>query len=218
MYVFYGVWRENHLIKDIGAVCDYLIERFDATIVFIPMVIKERSRYYYKDLVADDELCERIINSMTNKGSAILLKEDYTPSELSGLLSKLQLIIAARLHTLLLGALGEVPVIAIEYAPKIKSFMTSINRFIYSININELSQKKLIEVIDQALKERDVKNSIGLRTNILRAEMNINEIEKMLGMTKKKCHRLYLLLPAILIISLLNYIYSGFQILTKKIF
>ena len=216
MYDFYGFWRDKLLIKDIGVMCDYLTERFDATIIFIPMVIKERTKYYHKNLEADDELCNRIINSMTNKGRVILLKEDYTPNEVIWILNQMQLVIAARLHALLLGALGEVPVIAIEYAPKIKSFMTSINRSNYSININELSQKKLKETIDQALKEKDVINSNRLKSNIVKAKMNANEIEKMIEIAIKKRFRLYLFLPATIIIALLNYLYSAVQIVLKK--
>lgn len=40
-----------------------------------------------------------------------------------GVLRETQLIIAAGLHALLLASTAKVPVVALEYAPKIKSFI-----------------------------------------------------------------------------------------------
>ena len=207
MYNFYGVWNNNILINNMADLCDHIIQKYNASIFFIPMVLKQRCKEYHTNLEADDELSDRIVRKMKNKKSTIVIKDDYAPEDILALLSEMELIIGARLHSLLLATRVGVPVIAIEYAPKIEAFMRSIKRSEYSLNINELCAEKLRRLSDKALKEKNVVGSVEIRKHIARAEMNKGEIEKMLVGTKRKYWRFCLFLPTFMILALLNYLY-----------
>ena len=208
MYSSYRIWTEDKLIKFIPRVCDYMIEKYKASVLFIPMVIKKRTKDYHKHLECDDELFEKIIEKMKNKSSAILIDEDCTSQDLMGVLSQMQLVIAARLHVLLLASAAKVPVVALEYAPKIKSFMKLINRSRFSIDIDKLSEKNLIDVIDRAMKEKDKGNLIQLKPYIERAEITGEKINEIIEAHERQYLRICLFLPIVGVVTLMNYIHS----------
>jgi polysaccharide pyruvyl transferase WcaK-like protein len=208
MYNFFGVWNENILIQHIADLGDYLIQEYNASIIFVPMVVKQRCQEYHTYLEADDELSDRIIRRMKNKHNTVVINTDHAPEDILGLLSKMELVIGTRLHSLVLATRVGVPVIAIEYAPKIEAFMRSINRSEYTLNINELYGQKLQDLCDRALKEKDVVESVEIKGHIAKAEINKREIERMLVGTRKKYWRSFLFLPSFVILALLNYSYS----------
>lgn len=215
MYHFYGVWNENILINHIANLCDYLVREYDASIIFIPMVLKQRCKEYHTNLEADDELSERIIRKMKNKHSTTVIKDDYAPEDILGLMSEMNLIIGARLHSLVLATRVGVPVIAIAYAPKIEAFMRSIDRSEFSLNVSELSENKLRDLCDKALEEKNGVKGVQIQRHVARAEINKREIEKILVGTHRKYWRFYLFLPAFVIVALLNYMYIWVHRLTN---
>ncbi|MDY7038161.1 MAG: polysaccharide pyruvyl transferase family protein [Thermodesulfobacteriota bacterium] len=208
MYSSYKIWTEDKLIIDMPTVCDYIIEKYNATLVFIPMVSKKRTRDYHRELKCDDELSRQIVEKMKNKGSAIVINADYPAEDLMGLLSEMQMVIAARLHVLLLASVAKVPVIALEYAPKIKSFMALMNRARYSLDMNKLTKTNLMNLIDKVMSERDKGNSTDLKRYVERAEVTGGKINEILKSTKRNYGRFYLFLPIVPLVTLLNYIHS----------
>ena len=218
MYSSYRIWTEDKLIIDMPTVCDSIIEKYNATLVFIPMVSSRRTRDYHRALRCDDELSNQIVQRMKHKGNTIVINGDYAPEDLMGLLSKMQMVIAARLHVLLLASVAKVPVIALEYAPKIGSFMALANRSRYSVDINKLTKTNLMNLIDEVMNERQKGNLTDLKNYIERAEVTGEKIKETLEGTRRKYWRFYLFWPIVPIVSLLNYIHSIAQRLYNHLY
>jgi len=205
MYSFYHSNRLSY--KVMAEVCDHIVEKYNAKITFFPMVTKERTKWYHKNLESDEETSQKVIDLMKNKNNAIIVKGEYTPEEIMGLLGQMDLVIAMRLHTLLLALNMGVPIVAINYAPKIESLVGSINQSEYCVSAESLHKDKLINLIDKQMKgnnEKPVSTDIQLLKQ--KSKANGDYIKDMLHQKKKNIWRFYtFLIPAIIVISLLNY-------------
>jgi len=93
---------------------DYIVERFGADVVFVPM---ER---------ADVREAHRVIGRMTLPERAHLLKYRYKPRQIIGLMEHFQLAVGMRLHFLIFAAITGTPLIALPYASKVYDFLTSL--------------------------------------------------------------------------------------------
>ncbi|HWC24987.1 MAG TPA: polysaccharide pyruvyl transferase family protein [Solirubrobacteraceae bacterium] len=94
---------------------DFMVDRFDAQVVFVPI---ERR---------DIREAHRVIGRMGLPERAWVLKRDYGPRELRGLMEHLQMAVGMRLHFLLFAATAGVPVAALPYATKVRDFLDSLD-------------------------------------------------------------------------------------------
>lgn len=102
-------WKNDKNTIDLfRKVARFLIEK-GYKVVFIPMKFPD-----------DKEISEEILKGLDN--SAYVIKNYYSPSEVSGILGKCNFIIGVRLHSLIFSAINEIPFIGVEYDPKIKAF------------------------------------------------------------------------------------------------
>jgi polysaccharide pyruvyl transferase WcaK-like protein len=98
------------LKRKIALICDYLVNRFDAQILFLPMDVAENPR--------DDLTCRAIFDLMEKKQDAFLLEPGLNPSEVSGLIKAMDLVISQRLHALILSCSMNTPMIGIPSTGK----------------------------------------------------------------------------------------------------
>ncbi|MEW9121220.1 MAG: polysaccharide pyruvyl transferase CsaB [Thermotaleaceae bacterium] len=101
--------RDDSVVKVLSSVCDYIMDR-NMNVVFLPM-------QFTKDLPLSEEICKK----MKNKG--YILKKPVNPKEMIGIIGKMDFLIGMRLHALIFAARMAVPMIGIEYDPKIKGFL-----------------------------------------------------------------------------------------------
>src|SRR5882672_6971063 len=92
---------------------DYMVDRFQAQIVFVPM---ERS-------VLDTQHSHAVIAKMLRAQSATVLKGEYTSGQLLGLMRHFDFVLGMRLHFLVFAALQKVPFVALPYAGKVSGFL-----------------------------------------------------------------------------------------------
>ncbi|ADD08064.1 polysaccharide pyruvyl transferase family protein [Candidatus Aciduliprofundum boonei] len=208
MYSYYSIWDENHIIKEFSKICDYLVDKYNAEIIFLPMVLKNRTLPYYENILSDDDIYMKIFKLVKYRGNIKIIKEDYNPKEFIEFLKQLDLVIAMRLHTLLLASLAGVPIIAISYAPKVSSFMHDLNLLDYTIPIFELRKRKLIDMIQKALNNKSSFTFPPFK-QIENAKLNTKILEKKLSQIKYKHFKRRTLAPllGIPIIIFLNYIF-----------
>jgi len=90
-----SVTRYKKAIKEIAILMDYLIENFQATIVFIPQCIEP---YENRD---DRVVAKEIHNLMANKHKVRLITKEYSPEELKGLTGEFGLFLGARVHSVI---------------------------------------------------------------------------------------------------------------------
>ncbi|XKH35673.1 polysaccharide pyruvyl transferase family protein [Azospirillum doebereinerae] len=93
---------------------DFIIERFGADVVFVPM---ER---------ADVREAHRVMGRMAVPERAHLLKYQYEPRRIIGLMRHLKMAVGMRLHFLIFAAITGTPLIALPYASKVFDFLTSL--------------------------------------------------------------------------------------------
>jgi len=138
--------------EKIAKVADFIIKKYDTNIIFIPS-------YKGKKLSArDDEFSKEIMNLIKNKDRVFLIKKDYSPEEIKGLLSIAEMIIGVPLHALILGGSANVPLIDINYASKGRAYMEQIGQQEYVMHVenpsDNLDLELLIKLIEKIWKNR----------------------------------------------------------------
>ena len=95
----------------LASAADFIVSRFDADVVFLPM---ERS---------DIRESHRVVAEMGLAERAFVLKKEYSPGELLGLMRLLDMAVGMRLHFILFAALSGVAVQALPYASKVDALL-----------------------------------------------------------------------------------------------
>ena len=96
---------------------DFMVDRFDADIVFVPM---ERS-------VLDSQHSHAVIAKMLRAQRARVLNGEYTSTQLLSLMGHFDFAVGMRLHFLVFAALRGVPFVALPYAGKVGGFLEDLN-------------------------------------------------------------------------------------------
>jgi polysaccharide pyruvyl transferase WcaK-like protein len=98
----------------LGHAADFVVDRLDSEIVFIPM--------------GHDEvrLAHAVIARMGSAHHAHVLTRRYRPAELLGLMEHLDMAIAMRLHVLMFAALAATPFVALPAAPEVAEFVRAL--------------------------------------------------------------------------------------------
>ncbi|NLW40859.1 MAG: polysaccharide pyruvyl transferase CsaB [Tissierellia bacterium] len=105
---------EENLILNTAKAIDYITEEYKVNVLLIPM-------HYPEDL----SICNSILEKVTNKNSYIISNQ-YSVEDIMGIIGKLEMIVAMRLHSLIYAAAQKVPMVGIVYDPKIVGFLKSI--------------------------------------------------------------------------------------------
>lgn len=100
-------------IKEIAKACDNLAKD-GKTIIFIPM-----------EFPKDTEVSKKIMNYMEEE--SFIIKGNYKPNEILGIVGQMDLILGMRLHILLFSAIKKIPMVGIVYDPKIEYYLDVLN-------------------------------------------------------------------------------------------
>ena len=139
--------KESRFKTTLAQVADALIDRLGARIVFIPM--------YFGGGTGDASICADVLALMRFPDEVYLLTERFTPQEMMTLLGEMDLVIGMRLHSLILAATMNVPVIGITYDPKIMGFVSSIGQDRYTTSIEELHVDQCLSLVERVWLHRD---------------------------------------------------------------
>ena len=100
---------EAHYHALLANTADYMVDRMNADLVFVPM---ERN-------VLDVQHSHKVIAQMAYAKRASVLKGEYTPGQIVSLVGHFDLVVGMRLHFLIFAALQAVPFVALPYAGKV---------------------------------------------------------------------------------------------------
>ncbi len=146
-------------IPEIARACDYVAEKYGLTPVLIPME-------YDRDL----PIARRIAEAMG--GKAIVIQNRYDVHTVIGILSRMKVTVAMRLHALVFGAGAGVPVIGIAYDHKVSGFMSYVGQELCT-PYESCCFEKLRELIDLSLNDEDT----AARVSEAARRMRENEAE-----------------------------------------
>lgn len=92
---------------------DYMVDRFDADVVFVP----------FERQVLDVQHCHAVVSQMLRPQRALVLKGEYTPGQMLTLVGHFAFAVGMRLHFLIFAAIAGVPFVALPYASKVMGFL-----------------------------------------------------------------------------------------------
>ncbi|MFW6142973.1 MAG: FAD-dependent oxidoreductase [Desulfovermiculus sp.] len=102
--------RYHGLLADAA---DFMIDRYNAHVVFIPM---ERS-------MRDMQHSHAVVSKMLRPQHATVLKGDYSPGQLLYIMNRFTFAVGMRLHFLIFAALQDIPFVALPYSAKVQGFL-----------------------------------------------------------------------------------------------
>lgn len=128
--------------KLLANAADFMIDRLDADIIFIPM---ERQ-------VLDMQHSHAVISQMLLPQRAWVLRGEYLPGQLMSLMNHFCLAVGMRLHFLIFAALQLVPFVALPYSAKVGGLLDDMRIPMPPIHL--VNAGRLISYIDQAWDHR----------------------------------------------------------------
>jgi polysaccharide pyruvyl transferase CsaB len=165
---------ENIYHQLLANAADFMVDRYGAEIVFVPM---ERG-------VLDMQHSHAVVASMLRPQRATVLKGEYTPGQLMALIGRFSFAVGMRLHFMIFSALQHVPFVALPYAAKVGGFLDQIG--IGAPPIELVNAGRLIAHIDRSWdRRRSLTRRIERALPALQASARHTH-ELMLGLLREK--------------------------------
>ncbi len=149
-------WRANDksIVQKIADFAGYVSKKYN----LIPLIIPMQDIYDKKISAA---LAEKL------KGSCMYFAK--SPFAAIGIISKAEFVVGMRLHTLIYALKNNVPVIALNYDPKVSAIMESAEQT-YSVNIENIDTKALCSYADAIMENKqDICNSLAEKSQQYKA-------------------------------------------------
>ena len=164
--------------ETLAKAADYLKEKLDARIVFIPMQMSADQQQQ------DDKISSEIIKKMKYKKNACIVNSNkYKMDELKGIYGQMDLILGVRFHALVFACSMGKPIVSIPYSSKGRRLTKYLEIEKYSIPAEKVEYKNLIEKIDLVLNNKKFfKGNFRKKSKMLfeRAGFNLELVLRMI--------------------------------------
>lgn len=107
----------DHYHGVLANAADFMVERFDAQALFVPMELGDNR---------DPQHSHAVISKMSNAQRATVLKGDYSSGEVLGLLQHMSFAVGMRLHFLIFACIHGVPFVPLPYAAKVTGLLADL--------------------------------------------------------------------------------------------
>ena len=138
-----------------ASVADRLIEEFDVDVILLSHVTGPGEKF-------DDRImATAVYENMNRAGNAFVMKGDYTPGELKGLIGRLDMFVGVRMHANISALAMRVPTLAIAYSRKTHGIMQASGQERWVVDIATLSRDNLFSAAAALWRERqDVRQDL----------------------------------------------------------
>lgn len=126
--------------REVAKAADYLFDTYGIKAIFVPMSKN------------DIDVIDKVRSLMKNESHT--LSKCYEPEDIIGILSKMKVVIAMRLHTLIYASINSIPMIGLAYDPKVEGYLEYIDQISIG-NIKHLNSEQICESIDKVLNDYD---------------------------------------------------------------
>jgi polysaccharide pyruvyl transferase WcaK-like protein len=133
----------DHYHAILANAADFVAERFDARILFIPMEA---------GVNRDPQHSHAVISKMANVQRASVLKREYSSTQIMGLIGHMEFVVAMRLHMLIFAALQKVPFVPLPYASKVSGLIAELD--MPRPSLAELNVGQLCAFLDRSWDNR----------------------------------------------------------------
>ncbi len=133
----------DHYHKLLANAADFMVDRLNADIVFVPLERQHMDMQHSHAVVAQMQCAQR----------ATVLKGEYTSRQLLDLVGRFEFSVGMRLHFLIFSALQNVPFVALPYASKVNDLLKDLEMEmppLYHVNTG-----RLLATIDRSWDWRD---------------------------------------------------------------
>lgn len=130
--------KESHYHALLANTADFIVDRYDADVVFVPMEMRN----------LDVQQSHAIIAQMAHAQRASVLKGSYTSAEVLSVMTRFEFAVGMRLHFLIFAAIQRVPFVALPYAGKVTGFLEDLQ--ISTPPMQGVNPGRLIAYIDRS--------------------------------------------------------------------
>lgn len=155
-------------IQAIADACDHLIENKGYHVVFVPTNVKING-------CREDDIAtaREVLEAMANKNKVTLISSLYTPAQIKGIFSLMDIFIATRMHACILSTSVFTPTVSINYQFKLNEYMKLIGMEDYSLDIDVVSSERLLPMVDNLCMNKDILRS-HLKSQIPALQLHIH--------------------------------------------
>lgn len=139
---------ENY-IRVMAAAADYINEVWNKKVVFVSFLYGR-----------DGKVARDILKLVNHKNNVVLEEEYMTPMQMMNIISRAQLLIGMRLHSIIYAICTNTPVLPVIYSSKVRGMVEENRLAEYSISMKELRKDKLIALLNKVKEESAVQKKI----------------------------------------------------------
>ena len=161
---------EEEITNIMAKVIDYLIGNLNVNIIMIPHV-------YEPGNDTDDRIAiNNIFHKVENKSKVKIIKNEYTPQELKGIIGQCELFVGARMHATIASTSMLVPTVGIAYSHKMYGIIGKmLGQEKYVLDIKDLSYESLISKINDAWENREkIKKELEIKIPMVKEKAMLN--------------------------------------------
>jgi polysaccharide pyruvyl transferase CsaB len=136
--------------QELAAGLDLFLDQHSGEVLFVPF-------QRLKSIPEDDTFIARRVQAlMRHKDRSSVHTSDVSPQQMATILRSCDLIVGMRLHSLILGMLSNVPLLALSYDAKVEQAMESAGLQSFTLDIRALADNVLAAKIEEALAAKKV--------------------------------------------------------------